>query len=251
MDFTHQIFGSPTSQDYDIIVFVKAIPTIQICKKQCKDSAEQLIVKYGDKPLNVNIAVVTDGIITDCFKGMSDELNNSLFQTYGFHQQAFPNHIRRLMKRNVEPKILRSTRIILSYLSRTPYRTAIKMALKGDLKAKLEVLKTIDFEQNIVFEKGIIVDIYKSIAFQAGQTLALLHGVECFSKQAVIEFMTTQGLDFSPYLQRLSNPNYKDLQQGIFLFITKIELEHEPLFPFNEKNYDSAIFSSVSVQQKP
>ena len=71
--YTYQVFGSPTSQDYDIIVFVEDIPSIQECKVLCANFEKPLRLIFEDKPLNVNIAIAQNGVITDCFKGIKDE----------------------------------------------------------------------------------------------------------------------------------------------------------------------------------
>lgn len=240
MAFTYQLFGSSTSQDYDIIVLVDEIKSIQDNKKTCHFFEQQLQSTYHDKPLNINIAKVENSIITACFKGLPDELNNSLFLTYDYHEQVFSNHIQKLVQRNVEAKILRAIRVIVSHLSRTSYRLAIKHALKSDLKTQLDVLASIDFQKNITFKKGNPVDIYKSIAFQTGQTLALIHQVECFSKKEIIQFMKTQNLDFEPYLRRVSKPYFHDLQMGISNLIQLIIEQFAHLNLYNENTYHKA-----------
>jgi hypothetical protein len=54
------------------------------------------------------------------------------------------------------------------------------MALRGDLKLKLNVLKQIDFSTMVEFpgKKEKIEDIYKVIAFQFGQIFSLIDGHE-------------------------------------------------------------------------
>ncbi len=236
---TYQVFGSPTSQDYDIIVFVDNIPSIQACKILCTNFEKPLQLIFRDKPLNINIAIAQNGVIIDCFKGIKDELNNSLLHTYAFHEQHFPNHIHHQVERDVTAKILRAFRIITSHLSRTPYRKAIKAALKGDLNDKIEVLQTIDWLTLIAFEKGNPTDIYKSIAFQIGQTLALIHGVECFSKQAILDFMITQHINFEVYLKRQPLMDFTALEKGIEQLCTIVASEFKDILHLNEKLYSA------------
>ncbi|MDF1666424.1 MAG: RNA ligase, partial [Planctomycetota bacterium] len=145
---------------------------IEQSKATCRDSA-----------YNLNLVTIEDGMIRDCFKGLPDETNNALFQTYSLHQdqQLAPSPIQREVLRVVPLKIVRGTRLILSMLTRTSYRVAVKAALRSlDQSLRMETLASIDFQT-----LRLSVDQWKSIAFQLGQMVALIRGQELYSKSHV------------------------------------------------------------------
>lgn len=190
--YKFQLFGSKSSIDYDAMVFIDSIPeSVEECKDMCELFDKQITAifdtdKYPLKKVNSNLAVVKNGIITDIHKGMVCECNNSLYLTYNNFQQIHPNQIKRLVDRDVDLKILRCYRILLSFLSRTYYREEVKKALKGTLTQKIDVLLNINFE-GIDFgnRNGEPIDIWKSLAFQVGQTLLLTKGTEVYSKEEI------------------------------------------------------------------
>jgi hypothetical protein len=176
------LFGSENSTDYDVLVSVDAVPkniddAHNICKYWNDKLGKELL--HG-KPLNCNIGVFSDGILLDCFKGTTEELNNVLYYTYDNHTQYFDNPIKSPVERDVNEKVIRVLRYIISFYSRTHLRTEIKPALRGDALMKLEVLKKIDFTKMTEFpgKKEKIEDIYKVLAFQFGQVFSLLDGFE-------------------------------------------------------------------------
>ena len=87
--------------------------------------------------------------------------------------------------------ILRVSRFIISFYSRTELRSQIKSALRGDLKDKLEILKKIDFTKMVEFpgKKEKVEDIYKTLAFQFGQLFSLIDGFESesYTKNEIIK----------------------------------------------------------------
>ena len=93
--------------------------------------------------------------------------------------------------RDIDEKILRVARFIITFYSRTQLRPQIKSALRGDLKEKLEVLKKIDFVKMVDFpgKKERLEDIYKVLAFQFGQVFSLIDGHEedSYTKNGIIK----------------------------------------------------------------
>lgn len=183
-----QIFGSKNSIDYDIMVFVDYIGSIQDSHNRITQYDKELSLIYTDKPINSNICIISDGIVVSVFKGTADEVNNSMFLTYDLHEQQYEQQIIKLVDRDIELKMLRTSRVLLSFLSRTEHRKIIKMALKGDFIDKLNVLDQIDLSTitNLNTKNINKIDYYKTMAFQLGQTLALIDGVELYSKQDII-----------------------------------------------------------------
>ena len=188
-----QIFGSESSQDYDVMVFVNKIPDIFNATSLCEKNNEELRILFKDqklppKKLNSNLAVIDNDIIVKVHKGTVDEVNNSLIDTYSLHHQFFPLQITKRVERDVELKVLRTARVILSFLSRTEHREMIKLALKKDFDFKIETLSNIDISKISDFgQKNLsVIDIYKTIAFQLGQALGLLYGKELYTKEAIV-----------------------------------------------------------------
>lgn len=186
------IFGSENSQDYDIIVSVDEIPqNIDAAHNICKYWNEKLSKTLTDKPLNCNLGVFKDGNLIDVFKGTVDELVNVIYYTYDNHKQFHPNPILKPVVRDVDEKILRVARFLITFYSRTHLRTQIKSALRGNLKDKLEVLKLIDYTQMNEFpgKKEKYEDIMKVIAFQFGQVFSLIdgHESESYTKNGIIK----------------------------------------------------------------
>lgn len=220
-----QIFGSASSQDLDVVVFISEIPDdILTASNLCNEFGKQItdFLKIN-KPINTNIAVVENGLLQNVYKGTVDETNNALYHTYYLHNQYFDNKIRGLLPRDTDLKVLRSIRIVLSLMTKSNYRPLVKSALKGDLKEKLKVLKKIVIESNLQEEffaqKMRWVDFQKTFAFQIGQCLALVQGQELYTKEDIGTLYT--GLQ--PYLYRIENINNETLIYYILLLISEIE----------------------------
>lgn len=202
MDLKFHIFGSEDSQDYDVIVEVDKIPQTQYAHKMCKDFDLLLSSILSDKPLNTNLGVFKKGTLVDVFKGTVDELINCIYYTHSNHDQFFKNPIKKVSERDVDLKIIRVARFLITFYSRTDLRTEIKSALRGDLTDKLKVLKKLDYTTMLEFpmKKEKVSDIYKVIAFQFGQVFSLIDGYEKYSytKNGIIKKYP----DLKPFLKR-------------------------------------------------
>ncbi len=190
MENKYQIFGSKSSQDVDVMVFVDSIPSIEESHKLTKEFNEILgTLLSTNKKLNSNLAVLTDGKISHVFKGTSDEVNNSCFLTYHLHSQNHPLQIIELVERDINLKVARAIRIILSQLSRSKYRDIIKPALRGTIKEQFHALNNISFSDSIDFgsKNGPSEDIYKTIAFQLAQVMGLTETIikELYTKEDI------------------------------------------------------------------
>jgi len=187
------IFGSEDSQDYDVLVSVEQIPqNIDDAHNICKYYNDKLSsTLLPDKELNCNLGVFKDDKLVKVFKGTVEELNNVIYYTYDNHKQFYPNPITEPTTRDVDEKILRVARFIITFYSRTNLRTQIKAALRGDLKLKLEVLKQINFVDMVDFpgKKEKFEDIYKVLAFQFGQVFSIIDGYESdsYTKNGIIK----------------------------------------------------------------
>jgi hypothetical protein len=226
----YQRFGSDDSQDIDCLVFINQIPETKIaCNELCKIFDYELSKLFPDEKINCNLGIVSNGILTQVYKGATDETNNAMLTTYHLHQQYFENQILHKVERNIELKIHRATRIILSYLSKSNERVLIKSALNGTIYSKIKVLKELNLSE-IVFsskEKNLKEDIYKVITFQMAQTLALLEGKEIYTKKEAISLYP----DLATYLLRNQNSSLHLLENFFVQFSNNILLLH-PIFSF-------------------
>lgn len=191
------VFGSESSQDLDVIVFVEFIPETpnkgtELCKFYNMSISDIYEGMYGiTKEVNTNLAILEDGVVTQVFKGTSDEVNNSLIDTRSFHKQFHSQEfVTSRLERDVQIKLLRTARVLLSFLSRTEHRKEVKAALRGDIYQKIEVLSKIDLQTITDLGKNKVTfeDYLKTMAFQLGQTVALAkYGEELYTKEAISE----------------------------------------------------------------
>lgn len=227
-----QIFGSQTSRDYDVLVFVDQLGTIVQNKAVVKEWEAKLKLKFSDKPLNVNLGVLQDGKLIKVFKGTVDEVNNSLLDTYSLHTQEYPQQITERVERDVDLKVLRGLRIVLSLVSRTTYREAVKKALQGDVTLKYETLKSIDFSKIDDLGSGknmSFPDYYKTISFQLGQMMGLITGVEHYTKESIAKAYP----ELADMLDRKSgNPLVVEMYKNILLTVidpAKLKYQREEI----------------------
>lgn len=204
------IHGSHDSLDVDTYYVFNKLPSKQECKEFCDNIKDE----------NANIIVIKNGIVTDCYKGTNDEVNNGLVDTYSLHEQEYPLLITKRINRDILMKCLRATRGILSYLTRTEYRPIIKKALNGNWKDRIDCLNQIDFSSidfdslQKTFNKK---DILKVFSFQIGQTLGLLNGIELYTKQDIANYYPL----LKEYLYRESDST-KNLLKMLDIFIDKM-----------------------------
>lgn len=226
IDYPFYIFGSANSQDYDVVISIDKMPKlITESHELCKRYNEELSSILPDKPLNCNLVVIKNGNLVDCFKGTCDELQNVIFYTYDLHKQYYDNPIKAPIQRDLDEKILRVSRFLITFYSRTHLRTEIKLALRSDLKEKLKVLKQIDYTEMTDFpmKKEKDEDIWKVIAFQLGQVFSLIDGHEkdSYSKNGIIKNYP----DLSNFLNRkdISFEDLETLNKYLKRFIDLVE----------------------------
>lgn len=191
-------FGSGDSLDIDVVYIFDVMPDLQECKSFCSEKDE-----------NRNIVCINNGIVTESYKGTKDEMNNVIYNTFHLHKQILKeNPIKHLVKRDLALKSIRTVRGLLSSLSRTEYREDIKKALKSnDWIFKLDVLLNIDFNNIKDFIKDNQVETFKFLAFQVGQTLALIYGKEIYTKKDLADLYPI----LNDFLYRKENINEEQL----------------------------------------
>ena len=224
------VFGSPSSLDKDIFVQVDKLPTlIKECKVIVDELEEQLQKDYKEK-VNVNIGEVVDGNIVSVFKGTPDEVNNSLYYTSLYHDENIEHLVKSPVKRDIERKVHRTFRVMLSMLSRTTLRTLVKEALRSDINKKIDVMDIVALseikEQADLGKRNMdYPDYLKTMSFQIGQTFALLLGKELYTKEDIADYFP--GL--KPYLKREVDADLKLLQMAKTALIQesrKLDFKH-------------------------
>jgi len=190
--FPHKyyFYGSEDSIDTDVFIVVDEIPknietAIQYMKQLKKDF---------DLDWNFNMIVVEDGVVINNIpsKGSKFSLNNSLFETYKYHDQKYPNPIKRKLDSNLLLNVYKCVRNILTQCTRVSkeYRGFIN-PLKGihPWENKLIALERLDFCEidnfNQLYQNDI--ETWKSISFYLGQSLSLLDGIEIYTKKELLE----------------------------------------------------------------
>jgi len=178
--------GSKESIDEDVYLVCDRIPSkeeyIEFKKTQTKD---------------YNIITIQDGHVTDCLKGLKDEINNSIFYTFYNHPQIVQNPILSLVERDIFPKVVMVVREMLAFASRTKYRDSIKMSLKsGIFSDRVQTLISINLTEIESFDKISNQEALKFYAQQLGMIMPLLEGKkEIFDKELMDE-------DLKPFLYR-------------------------------------------------
>lgn len=225
------IYGSEDSTDIDIAYIVDELPSLQECKKFCSE----------DKNENRNLITINNGVITNCYKGTVDELNNAILDTYKLHEQNTELLINRKIERDIPLKLIRSIRAMLSHLSRSQYRKEIKLALRSNWTTRLETLdniklNTIDFDNinnNMSRE-----DILKLFAFQIGQCRPLiLSNTEYYTKREIMDDLAYNNM-LKLYLKRIPYTLVDDLDYMMHVLITNIKY----YFPYEDIDDNTVTF---------
>ncbi len=231
-DLKFQLYGSASSIDLDIMVFVDSLGSIDDNKKTIEVYKERFKNLFPQYKCDVHLAVVKDGMIVDVSHGTYDECNNSLYYTYRNFRQPYPNAIERPYDRVgtdfYHIKMKRVARFILSFFSREPeLRKDIKSALRGDLNERIRVLKLIDFTKHTEFpgKKERKEDIYKVCAFQFAQVSGLACGGELFTKEDVIHNFSVLA-DFILRKENITHQLYKlNSVRDIFVMLCEQQIK--------------------------
>jgi len=177
MEVKYQIrHGSEDSIDEDFYLVVDEIPTKQ-----------EFIELKKTSPLDLNLITIDNGVVTGCLKGLTDEINNSIFSTFDLHSQEIDNPINSLVSRDVFPKLSMVIRELLAFCSRTKYRADIKSVMKpANIYDRLTTLALIKLTEIDDFEKNTTEEVYKFFAQQIGMILPLLNSEkELFTKKSI------------------------------------------------------------------
>lgn len=200
------IHGSSDSIDTDVCYVFDVMPDSKECKLFC-DSV---------KTENRNIICIREGIVSECYKGHPDEVNNALYVTYYLHEQKYPLLIERKVEREPVIKYVRVVRSVLSLFTRTEWRVDIKAALRGGWKEKLCQLEKIAKADESLW-RNLNEENLKMMAFQLGQAIGLIEKKELYTKQDIADTYPP----LKPFLYR-EKEDYIVLQKFVSTFVDYI-----------------------------
>ena len=234
------IYGSADSIDEDTLYVIDQLPdTIESCKEFCLNNK-------GDNE-NPNLATIENGIINACFKGTVDELNNAVYKTYSLHEQNYPLIIEHTVERDVYLKIIRAVRVIISHFTKSVLRKELKSSLKSSWNDRLNALRCIASLKENEIDFGTLNpnmdgrDVKKLVAFQIGQTFALVNGVELYTKKEVSDYFPILG----KFLQR-NEGNWDELGNELLKFCNLI-LEKFPIKDNKSNNTVTFLLNSEEI----
>jgi len=171
--------GSEDSIDEDFYYVVDRMPSKEEAVKFQKENSD-----------DVNFIRIVDGKVVECWKGLPDEINNSIYHTFHLHPQEVPDSpISAPVPRDKFYKASQVVRELLARASRTHYRSEIKAALKsGSLSQRMSVLGELDLTMISDFQKYPKEDVYKFFAQQIGMLFSLLRGEDAlYTKRSILQ----------------------------------------------------------------
>lgn len=245
------IHGSKDSVDVDTYYWVDELPsTIQECKTWCesrKGENANLLTVYTEI-----VGEHYSSVVDKVYKGVPDEVNNSLLRTYDLHpnqESSLPPGLH-YVQRDEFIKYIRSVRVILSHLSRSQYRTDIKSALSsGDWKFKLNTLLSIplmDIDFSTLNHNMSPEDIKKVIAFQIGQSIGLMSGYEYYTKSEIADAYPI----LRQFLYRNPESNINELDAMLKYFIKRIYDEVNTNIIYDNDEIVTFIYGKYDVKNE-
>ncbi len=168
--------GSPNSVDTDLIYLFPQKPDPKVAKDFLKD---------GEKlDQDRNIITIKDGIVNYCYIGIIDSVNNALLTTYSMHEQQFELPIMHRIKRVVAMKVNETLLHVLVKLRKIPsIRERVVQAIQSyDFHFRKTTVSELD-----ITKLDLDADTIKTLTFRFCQTIALMNGIECFTKDVTIE----------------------------------------------------------------
>jgi hypothetical protein len=202
--------GSSDSNDIDRYYLFDSFPS----QEECTNFAN------GSKDEDRNLIVIKNGVIQQSFKGRPDECNNALFTTYSLHEQEYPCEVTRKITRLIPTKIISVIRKMVGLCTSTKWRNEIKKCLKNDstVNERIQVLKKIDFTELT----DLNVKNLKTIAFQICISIALIQGIEIYTKKQACEYIPSLECFIYKDSEKMFK-NLKLLNQYRDVFLKEIE----------------------------
>lgn len=221
LDAPFYFFGSQNSQDKDVLLECSSIPDKQTAHNWIQTYKQTLALDW-----NINLITIENQQVVNTIpsKATIDGVHNSLLDTYHLHQQKCNIPIKNRLKRHILLNTYRCIRTILTFCTRTSYRSQIRPTLNGihPFFHKINSLEIIDFQQIKSFEAKYSedVNIWKTIAFYLGQTLALWQGTEIYTKDDLVK--NFPAFENFIYRKNLTEKDLKYLQEIKDFFVAEL-----------------------------
>ncbi len=184
-------FGSKDSLDIDILIEHPESTGLEKDKDLIKSIKNQY---HQIDDWNVNIISIENGEVVKSIpsKGFPDGVNNSLYETYHLHNQKFPFPLTRKLERNIVAAIEKCLTAIFTFYKRTlqnDFYESIPKEIKNgkaSMELRLNKLNEIDFNLLPYDDDTKNKNAFKSIAFNIGQTISLINGIEIYTKADLV-----------------------------------------------------------------
>ena len=221
IDAHFYFFGSKNSQDKDVLLECPNIPDKQTAHNWIQTYKQTLGLDW-----NINLITIENQQVINTIpsKATIDGVNNALLDTYHLHEQKHSIPIKNRLKRHILLNTYRCIRTILTFCTRTNYRSQIRPTLNGihPFFHKINSLELLDFQEIKSFEAkySADVDIWKTIAFYLGQTLALWKKAEIYTKDDLVK--NFPAFENFIYRKSLDENNLKYLQEIKTFFVAEL-----------------------------
>jgi hypothetical protein len=232
IDYHYYRFGSADSRDIDVLIdHPEATGT---------ENDKQLIKKLVDKypeitAWNMNIIRIDRGVVVASVpsKGSPDAVNNSLFDTYKLHEQLHSFPLNRKLPRHTLLAVVKCVKNVLFAYKGTPndsyYRNFCRPALvRGTFAEQVELLLQLNFNSLFSQHENEHRNQVKSLLFRIGQTLALLNGIEIYTKSHLKSIFP----DLAPMIDRqegCATPIFAKYIMQLYTSAKALELQEDQL----------------------
>lgn len=218
--FPYYFFGSPNSVDIDVMI---DHPMARNFHGDKQIVAELKATYPAIETWDINLVRIANDKIVYAQKGLVDCCHNSLYGTAGFHNQNFEIPLKTPVKRNLPLAVADCVVTLLMATKKKPhkefYKNQVSPALKSpEWATRTSVLAAVDFDIPLIDVVSENSKYLKSLAFDLGQTISLLNGIEIYTKQEII--------DNHPILADLINrvpvANINEIMQGKIAELLKV-----------------------------
>ncbi|MFD2603474.1 hypothetical protein [Flavobacterium suzhouense] len=224
IDFPYYFFGSKDSLDIDVMINHPQASGIERDKELINDIKQ----KYpSTTDWNINIITIDNGVVTNTIpsKGNPDGVNNSLYETYNLHKQKYPFPLLNKVERDCNTAIEKCLSYIFTFYKNTECKNLYKYIPKeikngkAEISIRLEHLKNIDLTHLPYLEDIKNKNAFKSLAFNIGQTISLINGIEIYTKSDLVYYH----INLSSFIKRESIGDLKIINQKKEELIQKIK----------------------------
>ena len=187
LGFPYYFFGSPNSVDIDVMIDHP---------HPSKTSLEEIEAAHpATKKWNISLIRIENGLVVETMpkKGTPDAVHNSLYHTYGHHRdkQVYKLPLIAPVQRHLLLAIEGCIKNLLTIVEASNLKGFYKANFRSAMRAgiwmdRLELLPKIPYDQPYFDDPDRCLGVYKSLAFDVGQTLSLINGREIYTKDELV-----------------------------------------------------------------